>query len=258
MSSVIYFLSDAHLGAGTAEQERLKRANLSLLFDRIARDQAGLYILGDLFDFWFEYRTVIQQEHVDVIAMLAGLRQAGVRITMLAGNHDYWIGRYFTDHLGIRVVKAGLDIALDGKRFFLGHGDGLERGDWGYRFLLRPLLRNPLSILLFSLLHPDIAIGFARWFSRLSRNHLARDTHRDGNPLLAVARDRFRRGFDYVILGHCHRPELTADGGRAYLNLGDFFEQFTYGLYRGGALSLERIGPAPHPAPATASTEERP
>ncbi|MCU0606909.1 MAG: UDP-2,3-diacylglucosamine diphosphatase [Candidatus Edwardsbacteria bacterium] len=253
MSSVIYFLSDAHLGAGTAAQERLKRSNLEELFGRIVRDQAGLYILGDLFDFWFEYRAVVQREHADIIAMLAGLRQAGVRVTMLAGNHDYWIGRTFTDRLGIRVVKTGLDLSLDGKRFLLAHGDGLEQGDWGYKFLLKPLLRNPLSIRLFSLLHPDLAVGFAGWFSRLSRKHLAAERDRDGGPLRQAALRLLGQGYDAVVLGHCHRPELTVDRGRTYLNLGEFFRQFTYGVYRGGALSLERIGPATGPAPATSS-----
>jgi UDP-2,3-diacylglucosamine hydrolase len=229
MSSVLYL-------------ERLKKENLAKLFGRIKADRAGLYLLGDLFDFWFEYRTVVQKEHLEVIAMLKDLHDAGIRITFLAGNHDFWAGRFFTGDLGIRVVKGPLELALDGRRFFLAHGDGLERGDRGYKYLLKPMLRNPVSIWLYSLLHPDLAIGFALWFSNVSRNHLTRDKYLDGNPLLEVARSRFRDGFDHVILGHCHRPELTRDGGGTYLNLGDFFSHFTYGVYRGGVLSLERMG----------------
>jgi UDP-2,3-diacylglucosamine hydrolase len=241
MSSVIYFLSDVHLGTGPAEAERRKKANLVRLFDRVKADRAGLYILGDLFDFWFEYRTVIPKEHQDVIAMLKSLRDAGVRVTFLAGNHDYWAGPYFTGELGIRMVKNQLELALDGKRFWLAHGDGLESGDWGYKYLLKPVLRNQLSIWLFSLLHPDLALPFARWFSGISRNHQIREEYSDGNPLLAVAQARFALGFDHVILGHCHLPELTRTGAGTYLNLGDFFSHFTYGVYRNGALTLEKI-----------------
>lgn len=238
MSSVIYFLSDVHLGTGPAEAERLKKANLAALFARIKADRAGLYILGDLFDFWFEYRTVVQAAHLEVIAMLKDLRDAGIRVTFLAGNHDFWAGRYFTDELDIRVVKDRLELAMGGKRFWLHHGDGLEAGDWGYKYLLRPLLRNPLSIRLYSLVHPDLAVPFARWFSSISRAKLSAPLPAGGGALLDVAHARFKQGFDYVILGHCHRPELIRSGGGVYLNLGDFFSHFTFGVYRDGVLSL--------------------
>jgi UDP-2,3-diacylglucosamine hydrolase len=243
MSSVIYFLSDAHLGTGPAEAERLKKANLAALFGRIKADRAGLYILGDLFDFWFEYRTVVHKQHLDAVAMLRDLRDAGVRITFLAGNHDFWAGPFFTDELGIRVVRGPMELVMDGKRFWLAHGDGLERGDWGYKYLLKPLLRNPVSIWLYSLIHPDLAIKFALWLSRISRNYFTKGKYLRGNRLLDVALARFSQGFDYVILGHCHRPELTSTGTGTYLNLGDFFSHFTYGVYRGGVLSLERMEP---------------
>lgn len=241
MSSAIYFLSDAHLGTGPAEAERLKKANLAELFGRIKADRAGLYILGDLFDFWFEYRTVVQTAHVDIISMLKELRAAGIRVTYLAGNHDFWAGRFFTDELGIRVVKNQLELTLDGKRFFLAHGDGLETGDWAYKYLLKPVLRNPLSVWLYSLVHPDLGISFARWFSLVSRTHTDRQALRAGDPLRVAAAGFAGRGYDYVVLGHNHQPELTPIGTGVYLNLGDFFSHFTYGVYRDGVLTIESI-----------------
>ncbi len=243
MSSVIYFLSDAHLGAGPEPDERLKRERLAELFERIKADRAGLYILGDLFDFWFEYRTVVPAGHLETISLLRGLRDSGIRVTFIAGNHDYWAGRFFVDGLGIRVVKRRLELAIDGRRFLLAHGDGEGTGDWGYRFLLRPVLRCPVSIWLFSLLHPDAAIPFARWFSRASRTGLGRPAARDGGPLRAAAAELLGRGFDGVVLGHCHAPELTAIAGGTYLNLGEFFSRFTYGVYRDGSLRLENLSP---------------
>ncbi|MDI6739092.1 MAG: UDP-2,3-diacylglucosamine diphosphatase [Candidatus Edwardsbacteria bacterium] len=241
MSSMIYFLSDAHLGAGPAETEELKKANLVRLFDRVKADKADLYILGDLFDFWFEYKTVVPKEHLDVIAMLKDLRRAGIRMTFIAGNHDFWAGSYFEHDLGIKIIRSWQEITVDDRRFFLAHGDGLEKGDWGYKYLLKPVLRNQISVWLYSLLHPDLAIPFAMWLSRISRDHLTKHKYLKGNPLLDVARGKFKQGFDYVVLGHCHRPKLTKTDRGAYLNLGDFFSHFTYGVYRGGVLSLENI-----------------
>ncbi len=241
MSSSIYFLSDAHLGAGSDDSEALKKGNLQRLCDRVRADQADLYIAGDLFDFWFEYRTVVQKQHLDVIAMLKDLRAAGIEITFIAGNHDFWVGRFFERDLGIRVVKDRCELEVGGKRLFLAHGDGLERGDWGYKYLLKPVLRSPVSIWLFRLLHPDLAVSFALWFSRVSRNHLTANRYAIGNPLLDVAQQKFTQGYGLVVLGHCHKPELTASGGNTYLNLGDFFEHFTYGVCRNGVLSLEKI-----------------
>ena len=238
MSSSIYFLSDAHLGAGDNVQEALKKRNLSLLCDRVKADHAELYIAGDLFDFWFEYRTVVQKQHLEVIALLRDLRAAGVAVTFLPGNHDYWVDGFFERELGIRIVKDSCELEINGKRLFLAHGDGLERGDWGYQCLLRPVLRNPVSIWLFGLLHPDLAVSFARWFSR---NHLTANKYTRGNPLLEVARRKFDQGYDLVVLGHCHKPELTDCNGRTYLNLGDFFEHFTYGVCRDGRLRLETM-----------------
>jgi len=241
MSSSIYFLSDAHLGAGTDAQEELKKNNLRRLCALVKNDHAELYIAGDLFDFWFEYRTVVQKQHLDAIAMLRDLRAAGIPITFISGNHDFWVGAFFERDLGIRVVKTWCELETGGKRLFLAHGDGLERGDWGYKYLLKPLLRNPVSIWLFRLLHPDLAVSFALWFSRISRNHLTAGKYTSGNPLLEVARQKFAQGYDLVVLGHCHRPELTVVGNKAYCNLGDFFEHFTYGVCRDGALSLEKL-----------------
>ncbi|HTY09239.1 MAG TPA: UDP-2,3-diacylglucosamine diphosphatase, partial [Candidatus Edwardsbacteria bacterium] len=183
MSSSIYFLSDAHLGAGPDAAEALKKQHLRSLCDRVKADRADLYIVGDLFDFWFEYRTVVQRQHLDVIAMLKDLRAAGIAVTFIAGNHDFWVGRFFERDLGIRVVRTWCELAIGGQRLFLAHGDGLERGDRGYRFLLKPLLRNPVSIWLFGLLHPDLAVPLARWISRTSRHAIAAQERKHGAPL---------------------------------------------------------------------------
>jgi len=240
MSRPFYFLSDVHLGAGSPGQERLKLARLKDLFALIGRDPGPLYILGDLFDFWFEYPTVIQSEHFEVLAEMLELGRTGVEITLLAGNHDYWTGPFLERQLGVKTVKEDLTIELDGQKVLLCHGDGLDPADRGYR-ILRAVLRNPLSIKVFSLIHPDLAVSFAHWFSRFSRNHLTKHKYVDQTPLERQAARFFALGYQAVVFGHTHQPALKDVGGHAFLNLGDFFKNFTYAVYRDGKFRLEKV-----------------
>ena len=240
MSSPLYFLSDVHLGAGSPELERDKHLRLKKLFALIKGQPGPLYILGDLFDFWFEYRTVIQAGHFEILAEMLELRRAGVDITLLAGNHDYWTGPFLEKQLGIKTAKDDLTIDLDGKKILLCHGDGLDPSDWGYR-CLKAVLRNPLSIKAFGLIHPDLAVSFAQWFSKISRNHLTKHKNVDQAPLERQAARLFALGYQGVIFGHTHQPALKDMEGHVFLNLGDFFKNFTYAVYRDGKFKLEKI-----------------
>jgi len=240
MSSPFYFLSDVHLGAGDPGLEKLKLLRLEMLFARI-KDQPGpLYILGDLFDFWFEYRTVVQAGHFEVLAELRELRRSGVEITLLAGNHDYWTGSFLEQRLGIKIVKDDLSLELDGQKVLLSHGDGLDPADRGYK-ILKAVLRHPWSIMAFSLIHPDLAVSFAKWFSRISRNNLTRNKYKEQAPLEHQAGRLFTLGFKAVVFGHTHLPALQETDGHVFLNLGDFFSNFTYAVYREGKFKLEKI-----------------
>ena len=243
MSREIYFISDAHLGSGgPGADDQVKLERLKDLFDHLPAKDARLCILGDLFDFWFEYRTVVQIEHLEIIGLLRFLRDRGMEIDLLVGNHDYWIGNFLQKRLGIGIHHGPVVIEQDGRRFYLAHGDGLGQGDLGYK-ILKLLIRNPLTVGLFGLLHPDLGVPLARWFSQFSRRHLTRGKYADPSPLVEVARKKFSEGFDFVVLGHTHRPHRHQEGSRVYLNLGDFMEHFTYGVYRDGQLTLENIKP---------------
>jgi UDP-2,3-diacylglucosamine hydrolase len=241
MSSAIYFISDAHLGAiGYTISDEQKLAKLRLLFERIAGPDTRLFILGDLFDFWFEYHTVVQKEHLEMIGMLKGLRNSGVVIDLLVGNHDFWVGDFLSRELGINIHRRPVVLEIEGKRFFLAHGDGQGRGDLGYK-IMKPVLRNPFTIWLYRLLHPDMAIPLAKWFSKISRNHLTKGMRADPGPLIEVARRKFSAGFDYVLMGHTHFPVLHEEKGCIYINLGDFIKNFSYAVFRDGKLSLEHL-----------------
>jgi len=241
MSSVIYFISDVHLGStGSPVSDREKLARLKALFSMISGPEDRLFILGDLFDFWFEYRTVVQKEHLEMIALLRELRAKGVAVELLAGNHDFWFGDFLSRELGVRIHRESLSLEAEGKRFFLAHGDGQGKGDLGYK-IIKPVLRSPFTIWLYGLLHPDLAIPLAKWFSKISRKHLTKGMHLDPAPMIAVAREKFAAGYDHVLMGHTHLPMSHEENGRMYVNLGDFIDNFSYAVYRDGTLRLEYL-----------------
>jgi UDP-2,3-diacylglucosamine hydrolase len=238
----VYFLADAHLGADPREQEAAREARLHEFLTSLAGRASALYIVGDLFDFWFEYRTAIPRRHFGTLAALKRLRDAGVNITYLNGNHDFWLGPFIRDELGIHTHLDGLALDLQGHRIWLHHGDGLGGGDLGYR-VLKKVLRSPISIALYRLLHPDIGIPFAHVVSRWSR-HSRGDRPLDGDRLWTrVASPRFAEGFDTVMVGHFHHAWERREGARSFFMLGDWIETFTYVVLRDGAFALESWPP---------------
>lgn len=236
------FVSDAHFGTDheTAEKERV---NSFVAFLRYAREQADtLYIVGDLFDFWFEYRQVLPRTHIMVLTELDALVRSGVRVIYLAGNHDYWIGESFTDMLGIEVSYNPLDLDIQGKRVLVTHGDELTAGhDPAYRFLRR-IVRSRFAIRAYHFIHPDIGIPFARWASSLSRGYTNRKKFILNRTLDAAVRNHLRKGYDGVIMGHIHHADhLHYDEGELLI-LGDWIEYFTYAEMHDGKMRLKRWG----------------
>lgn len=231
-----YFISDAHLGCDTEPAEQKKQAALIRFIEHI--DVAGntLYIVGDLFDFWFEYRSSIPRKYFPVICALRHLIENGVEVVYITGNHDFWMDSFFENDLHISVYRGSLHTEIDGRRIFIVHGDGLAQKDIGYRILKR-ILQHPLNIFLYRLLHPDLGFAIAGFFSRWSRHHCEMKI-RDAE-YIAYAKARFADGFDGVIIGHTHRPQVFREGQKTYINTGDWMTHFTYGKMKNGRLSLE-------------------
>lgn len=230
----VYFISDAHLGDGQRAPERELR--LESFLESI-EDGAELYLLGDIFDVWFEYRTVIPRFHFNILFALKKLSLRNVKVTFITGNHDYWVRDFFSETLGMAVYFEQTEQTIQNKRCFIAHGDGLTGGDWSYR-VLKSLLHSRLNIALYRLLHPDIGIRLASWFSRWSRRN---DSCKDyGDAYTAFARKKFDVGFELVILGHTHRPQIVREGTSTYINVGDWIRTFTYGKLEGGKLTLEQ------------------
>ena len=234
----IYFISDVHLGAASLDQEDGKLRRL-LLFLRGLRGRAPLlYIVGDLFDFWFEYRSAILKQHFRVLHEMAGLIESGTHIVYLAGNHDFWLGTFLHEQVGVEVVYGPLEVEHQGKRMLICHGDGMIAKDWGYRFM-RMILHNQTNIRLFQLVHPDIGVWLGRIASRMSRNHGAPTSWEPDQAYRELALMKLKNGYDCVIFGHIHHPTYEEIDGKVYVNTGDWVRHFTYGVMTEGALSLE-------------------
>lgn len=235
-SGPVYIFSDTHLGAGTPEVE-----SAVLAFLRHVRAHASaLVVNGDLFDFWFEWRTVMPRTGFRVVAALAELHEAGIPVTMLGGNHDCWGGDLLREDAGVEYTLEPVERVLAGWRTRIEHGDGLRpEGDRGYR-RLRSVLRNPLSIRLFRALHPDWGTRLATWSSGTSRTHRAHD---EGAELQSLAFDLLGRRpeLDLVIFGHSHAAALVqSPGGGVYANAGSWLADPTYLRLTDERLELRR------------------
>jgi len=233
----VYFISDVHLGVGDPDTERRKQEMLLKLLTEIRRSGGTLYIVGDLFDFWYEYRAVVPRGYHRLYTLLEDLPKAGVKVTYLAGNHDFAIGSFFSDDLGITVLRDDLSFEADGKSFYVYHGDGLAPKDGGYR-LLKRVLRSPLSQWGFRLLHPDFGFALARRFSHTSRDYTSGKDYGEKDGMRQEAIRRFENGTDIVIMGHRHVPRRETHNGGVYVNLGDWIHHFTYAVYRNGDIAL--------------------
>ncbi len=239
--SLTYFISDVHLGieSRTApENEKAKRERLFAFLDLVERTAERLIIAGDLFDFWFEYRHVVPRGYHDLYVKLARLTAGGIETRLLAGNHDFWIGSFFSDELGVKVEKRPFDLAIAGRKFYVAHGDGLAKNDTGY-LILRSVLRNPVSVALFSTIHPTLAFSIARMVSRQSRDYTGTKDYGEGDGMIDFAERMLAGGYDYVILGHRHIPLCRKIGNGTYINLGDWMQHNTYAVFDGRDIRLE-------------------
>jgi len=233
-----YFFSDAHLGLGSKDEERKKEQRVVAFLSQVQQDARRLFIVGDLFDFWFEYSSVVPKGYFRLFTKLAELTENGVEVSFLAGNHDFWLKGYFRDELGVRIFREPVDCMIDNKRFLIHHGDGLLQNDTGYR-ILKTILRNKVNMFLFSLIHPDIAGAVARWSSRKSRRHTSKRPLEEGD-MIRFAEQKVKEGFDYVIMGHNHMPQFRKLDNGVYVNLGDWITENTYAVFDGKSLELKR------------------
>jgi len=242
----IYFASDFHLGVPNKEKSRERELLLVKWLDIISKDAAEVYLVGDLFDFWYEYKTVVPKGFVRFQAKLAELCDRGIQVHVFTGNHDMWMFNYFEEELGVKMHREPITKECNGAKFFIGHGDGLGPGDHGYKFI-KKVFSNPLCIWLFKWLHPDIGVGLANFWSGRSRDaNLADDEIYRGDEnewLLQYCKSVLEKEhYDYFIFGHRHLvlDRVVGDNSR-YINLGHWFTEPHFAVWDGEELKVEMV-----------------
>ncbi|MCK4835621.1 MAG: UDP-2,3-diacylglucosamine diphosphatase [Candidatus Aminicenantes bacterium] len=233
-----YFISDIHLSFNDGEMEQKKRINLHGFLDFIQRDAKELFILGDLFDFWFEWYHVIPKYWFPVLHHFKKLIDSGITINLIKGNHDFYPGKYLQKEVGIQCHDESHIFSIGNKKFFISHGDGLAKKDRGYR-ILKKIIRNPLSIFFYkTFISADLGIKLAKWTAHSNRTLIGKKKNYWSEEYFQFARDKFEEGFDYVILGHLHVPTIRKEKDHIYVNCGDWISEFSYALYDTHTLSL--------------------
>jgi UDP-2,3-diacylglucosamine hydrolase len=239
----IYFASDFHLGAPNYEESRVREDKIIAWLDAIRSDVAELYLVGDLFDFWFEHKYTIPKGFIRLQGKIAEFTDAGINVHVFTGNHDMWMFNYLPKELGIILHREPISRTLNGKKFLIGHGDGLGPGDKSYKFL-KKVFANKFCQWAFARLHPNFSFWLATKSSQKSRLHTALDDEKylgDDNEWLAIyCKDRLKtEHFDYFIFGHRHFPiNISVGQSSKYINLGEWINYKTYGVFDGSNVEL--------------------
>ena len=242
----IYFASDNHLGAPTLKDSLPREKVFVSWLNTIKEDAGVIFLLGDLFDFWMEYKTVIPKGFSRTLGKLAELTDSGIPIYYFVGNHDLWMDGYFEEELNIPVFHKPQQFKINGTSFFIGHGDGLGPEDKGFK-RMKKVFTNPLAQWLFRWLHPDLGVRLAQHLSVnnkiISGEADAKFLGEDKEWLVLYAKRKLETThYDHFIFGHRHLPlEIQLNEKSRYTNLGDWITYFTYAIFDGHALSLEKF-----------------
>ncbi|MFD2933932.1 UDP-2,3-diacylglucosamine diphosphatase [Spirosoma flavum] len=241
----VYFASDFHLGTPSFEQSHERERAIVAWLDAIRSDADVIFLVGDVFDFWFEYKRSIPKGFIRLQGKLAELTDTGTRIVLFTGNHDMWMNDYFTQEMGIPVYRNPRQYDIGGKRFLIGHGDGLGPGDFVYK-RLKTVFESRFTQQLFRWLHPDVGIGLAQAWSRRSRinNQGKGEEHflgEDREWLMQYCREvEVQMHHDYYIFGHRHLTlDLAVSPTSRYVNLGEWVSAKTYAVFDGTDLRLK-------------------
>lgn len=240
----IFFASDFHLGAPNYEDSLVREKKIIAWLESIENEAHEIYLLGDVFDFWFEYRHSIPKGFVRLQGKIASLTDKGIKIHWFYGNHDMWVFDYIPKELGVELHPTEIQAVYNGKQFFIGHGDGLGPGDHGYKFI-KKIFRSKISQWCFARLHPNFGIGMANFFSKKSRvatgNEDATFHGEEKEMLIQYCKTVLEKdNYDFFVFGHRHLPiEFDLPKGAKYINTGDWIQYFSFAEFDGEVLSLK-------------------
>jgi UDP-2,3-diacylglucosamine hydrolase len=241
----IYFASDNHLGAPTREESLPREKKFVAWLDKIKHDAAAIFLLGDLFDFWFEYKRVVPKGFTRTLGKLAEISDSAIPIYYFVGNHDLWMNGYFEEELNISVYHKPQEYTFNETTFFIGHGDGLGPEDKGYK-RMKKVFTNSFCKWLFKWLHPDLGVRLAQYFSvknkLISGEEDIKFLGEDKEWLVQYSKKKLgEKHRDYFVFGHRHLPlEIDLGNNSKYINLGDWISHYTYGVFDGKIFELKK------------------
>ncbi len=242
----IYFASDFHLGVPTHAESLEREKKIISWLDEIKEDAKSIYLLGDIFDFWFEYKAVVPKGFVRLLGKLAELSDNGTDIFLIKGNHDLWMYDYLPKEVGVQIIEDKTILSENGKKIFLAHGDGLGPGDFGYK-MIKKIFTNKMCQWLFTRLHPNFGLGIAHFWSKRSRIANNKNPEQflgeEKEWLVSYCQEKQKENpVDYYIFGHRHLPlEIEIDTKAKYINLGDWIHHNSYAVFDGENLILEYL-----------------
>ncbi len=245
----IYFASDFHLGVPTYEKSLEREKRIVAWLNSIKQDCGELYLLGDVFDFWFEYKTVVPRGYVRLLGKLAEFTDAGIPVYYFTGNHDMWVFDYLPHELNVKVFREAIERTYNGKQFYIGHGDGLGPGDHGYKFI-KKVFANKICQWLFARLHPNFAFWFAQYWSRKSRIATELEDEKflgeEKEWLVIHSKELLgKKHYDYLIFGHRHLPlDIKLNDTSRYINLGEWVNYNSFAVFDGTELELKYFNPS--------------
>lgn len=242
----VYFASDFHLGIPNHAKSLEREKRLVRWLEEARKDASEIYLMGDLFDFWFEYKHAVPKGFVRLLGCIASITDSGIPVRLFTGNHDMWLFDYLPGEAGVTIYREPIVREYNGKKFFLGHGDGLGPGDYKYKFI-KMLFASKLCQWLFARIHPNTGIGIANYWSRKSRlaNSAADEKYLgdDKERLLQYCKEQLKSAhYDYFIFGHRHLPlDIRLNENCRYINLGEWVNHYTYAVFDGNTLELKKF-----------------
>lgn len=228
-----YFISDVHLGFYEREVDKQKEEVFLQQLDIISNDAKAIYLLGDIFDYWFEWKNVIPSIYFRTLTKFYELRESGIEIYYLMGNHDFGHKDFFLKELNIPIFPNDLTVLIGNTKFYLYHGDGLSNSDFGYK-ILKKITRNKFNQMIYTrFLHPDFAIKLASTSSNKSRKYTDSKKFGETDGMIEFAKKKIDEGYDFVIMGHRHKKEIIEYKNAKYINLGAWFKEPSVGVFDG-------------------------
>ncbi|OFY66995.1 MAG: UDP-2,3-diacylglucosamine hydrolase [Bacteroidetes bacterium RIFCSPLOWO2_02_FULL_36_8] len=244
-SKKTYFASDFHLGMPNPEESLCREKKIVAWLENIKSTAGKLFLVGDVFDFWFEYEKVIPKGFIRLQGKLAELSDMGIEVYFFSGNHDVWIFDYFKKELNLKIYYQPLSLEISGKKFFVAHGDGIESHFSGYK-IIKWIFHNRFCQRFFAFIHPDLGIYFANKWSRHSR----KSSDRKGEKFYGEKEWAFefakkmetQQHHDFYVFGHRHFPaDLQLNEHSRFINLGDWLNYFTYAVFDGEKMELRKF-----------------